>query len=74
MGVFTKNGFMLDVPPLGTVSLITKCRKYFWRKVLSSKPAKIKTLLQVDLYFVIRSMVSNRETHHILAGLTSIFL
>ena len=65
--IITKRS-ILDVavaldPPLG---LITKCRKHFRMKVVFRKSFKIKTLLQVALYILIRPTVSNSETHHIL--------
>ena len=66
LGVFNKNDYMCQVLRLGTISLITKCRKRFRRKVVFSKSNKIKALLQVVLYLVIRPMVSDRKTHHIL--------
>ena len=57
---------MTDALRLGTISLITKCRKNFWRKLFCSKSTEIKTTLQVTLYFVgsmlgpiLRSMFSN---------------
>ena len=63
VGAFNNNDYMWHVLRLGTINLIIKCRKHFWKKVVFNKSTKIKTLV---LYWAIRPIVSNGETHHVL--------
>ena len=64
VGIFNENDYMWHVSRLGAISLIIKCRKFLWRKVVFKKSTKIKTLQHVVKYFVIRLMVWFQIVEH----------